>query len=137
MQEATRKTSQQERGEVAEASAARFLESRGLVVLDRGYVRRTGELDLICVDPTSRAVVFVEVRYRHSLQYGGPLQSITPAKTRRLRLTAHAWLQRHADPHRPARIDVVGISPAKADNQGPQKEFDWEGNYVTWVQSAC
>ena len=143
IQQATRRTSQQQRGDAAEASAARFLESRGLVVLDRGYVRRTGELDLVCVEPATHTVVFVEVRFRRSLQHGGPLGSITASKARKLRSTAAAWLQRHADPRRPARIDVIGISliRAQAGAAWPvdeiSNEISWEGNYLTWVKSAC
>ncbi len=128
------RTVKQTRGDAAEASAGRFLESRGLHILERGYLRRRGELDLVCADPASRGIVFVEVRYRSRLDYGGPLASVTYAKARKLRITARAWLQQHADPRRPARIDVIGICPARFGAPG---DLSWEGQRLTWVQSAC
>lgn len=139
MQKTTRRSTQQLTGDAAELSAARFLESQGLVILDRNHVRRMGELDLVCVDPADRSIVFVEVRYRRNHRYGSPVASITPRKIARLRLTARAWLQRHADPRRPARIDVIGISPCvtqgvPADNGS---NFVWENQHLIWVRSAC
>lgn len=132
----------QARGEAAEASAARFLETQGLVVLERRYSRRCGEVDVICVDPATRAVVFVEVRYRHDHRFGGPVASVTPAKARRLRHTAASWLQRHADPQRPARIDVIGLSTLKtgaldAGLAASPDDHRWEGMHLQWIQAAC
>jgi putative endonuclease len=143
------RTARQQLGDAAEASAARFLESRGLVVLERGHTRRCGEIDLVCVEPATRGIVFVEVRYRSSHRYGGPLASVTRAKAMRLRKTAAAWLQRHADPRRPARIDVIGLSPGHTSTGRPWAEQPlalersvnkvvlWEDQQLCWLQSAC
>ncbi len=133
------RTARQRRGDEAEASAGRFLESRGLVVLERGHTRRCGEIDIVCVDPATGTIVFVEVRFRSRHDFGGPLASVTRAKVVRLRKTAAAWLQRHADPRRPARIDVIGLSP---DDPPPEQTLlnpvvYWEGHKLCWLQSAC
>lgn len=80
----------QERGRQAEDDALAYLLLQGLVLLQRNYLCRGGELDLIMRDGAS--VVFVEVRLRSSAAYGGALASITPAKQRRMVLAAQTWL---------------------------------------------
>lgn len=80
----------QERGRQAEDDALAYLLLQGLVLLQRNYLCRGGELDLIMRDGAS--VVFVEVRLRSGSAYGGALASITPAKQRRMVLAAQTWL---------------------------------------------
>jgi len=79
------------------------------------------------------------VRYRSTHRYGGPLASVTRTKAMRLRKTAASWLQRHADPRRSARIDVIGLSPERpsALQRSVNKTVLWEGQQLCWLQSAC
>ena len=110
------------------------------MTLARQYVRRVGELDLVMVEPGTGTIVFAEVRYRASGARGGAALSVDARKRRRLRATASAWLQRHADPRRPARIDVLGLGPAGAadDPRRPGRPGDvrWEGRWLTWLPGA-
>jgi putative endonuclease len=56
-------------------------------------------------------VVFVEVRYRASDRWGNGLESIVPAKRRRLVNTARSFLKKHpALKQRACRFDVVAIT---------------------------
>ena len=80
----------QERGRQAEDDALAYLLLQGLVLLQRNYLCRGGELDLIMRDGAS--VVFVEVRLRSGSAFGGALASITPAKQRRMVVAAQTWL---------------------------------------------
>jgi putative endonuclease len=57
------------RGAAAEALAAEFLVARGLIILERNYRCRSGEIDLIVRDRDT--LVFVEVRLRSSAAFGG------------------------------------------------------------------
>lgn len=128
----------QQRGKDAEASAARFLEAQGLVVLERRFAVRRGEVDLVCVDPSTHGIVFVEVRFRSRHDFGGALASVTRAKAQRLRFAASVWLQRKADARRPARIDVIGLSPgASPRHDSANAQYRWEGLNLAWVQSVC
>lgn len=132
--ETDRRTDRQRRGDAAEAAAARYLTACGLPALERHFLRRIGEIDLIHVDPANGAVVFVEVRYRGSSSHGGALGSVGARKRRTVHLAARAWLQAHADPRRPARIDVIGMSPA-----GPPDDdgwCDWEDYRLRWIRNA-
>jgi putative endonuclease len=78
------------RGADAEATAAGFLESRGLKVLARNYRCRLGEIDLVARDGDT--TVFVEVRQRASSAFGGAAASITASKRARLLKAARHYL---------------------------------------------
>lgn len=79
-----------ELGSAAEAIAADFLRSRGLVVLTRNYRCRLGEIDLVARD--SDTLVFVEVRLRTSAAFGGAAASIGGAKRARMTRAARHYL---------------------------------------------
>ncbi len=79
-----------QRGDAAEALAAEFLASRGLVIVERKYRCRGGEIDLVVRDGTT--LVFVEVRLRSTRAFGGAGASITRAKRNRLTLAARHYL---------------------------------------------
>ncbi len=102
------------RGDSGEALAAAFLERRGLRILSRNYRCRFGEIDLVA--ESGSTLVFVEVRARRSDAFGGPAESITPAKRRRLVAAARHYLA--AAGERAARFDVVLI-------RGEPPRIDW------------
>ena len=55
------------------------------------------------------ALVFCEVKTRRGTGYGHPVEAVTAAKQKRLRLLAQRWLAAH-DEHAPdLRFDVVGV----------------------------
>jgi len=54
------------RGTAAEDRALLFLESLGYTLFQKNYRIKGGEIDLIVLDLSARALVFVEVRSAHS-----------------------------------------------------------------------
>ncbi|KON81077.1 YraN family protein [Azoarcus sp. PA01] len=122
-------TRKQASGAAAEALAERFLVRRGLVVLARNVRCRGGEIDLVCLD--HGIVVFVEVRLRTNLRFGGAAASITPAKQRRVVLAARWWLagagRRHAG--RPCRFDAALLADLDEDGvEWLKAAFDADGS---------
>ncbi|HHY15995.1 MAG TPA: YraN family protein [Firmicutes bacterium] len=108
-------------GKKGEELACRYLQQRGLVVLERNFRLRRGEIDLIMAH--GPVLVFVEVKYRSSQRYGTALESVTKTKQRRIKLVAAAYLQRFTDlPD--VRFDVVGVAPSG------------QGHQFTWVKGA-
>jgi putative endonuclease len=96
-----------ELGSRGETIAAVYLRDAGLSVLDRNWRCRDGELDIVAREGT--AIVFCEVKTRRATGFGHPVEAVTPAKQRRLRLLAQRWLSAH-DEHAPdLRFDVVGV----------------------------
>jgi putative endonuclease len=94
-------------GSYGERVAVRALTDAGLQVLDRNWRCRAGELDVVARD--GDALVFCEVKTRTGTGFGHPVEAVTPAKRRRLRLLARAWLAAHEHHARDLRFDVVGV----------------------------
>ncbi|MBO0880228.1 MAG: YraN family protein [Mycobacterium sp.] len=98
-----------ELGALGEQLAADHLAGLGLQVLTRNWRCRYGELDVIAVDPTTRTVVFVEVKTRTGDGFGGLAQAVTGQKLRRLRRLAGWWLATQDGRWAAIRIDVIGV----------------------------
>ena len=60
-------------GTFYENLAARYLENQNVMILERNYRNKRGEIDLIGLDPDGW-LIFVEVKYRSSEYSGNPLQ---------------------------------------------------------------
>jgi putative endonuclease len=94
-------------GSHGERIAAAYLAGCGLQVIDRNWRCREGELDIVAREDD--ALVFCEVKTRRGVGYGFPVEAVTFAKQRRLRVLAQRWLAAH-DEHAPdLRFDVVGV----------------------------
>lgn len=111
-----RRNAQGQDGRQAEDDALAYLLLQGLVLLERNYLCRGGELDLIMRD--GAGIVFVEVRLRSSAAFGGALASITPAKQRRMVYAAQTWLQGQTTLP-PCRFDALAI----------------DGGRITWLKN--
>lgn len=99
----------QDSGRNFEEVAESYLRKRGLSIIARNYACRAGEIDLIMLDGDT--IVFVEVRYRRSLRFGGGLESITDRKRSRLiRTAAHFLVKRSGPVEPPCRFDVLAIT---------------------------
>ncbi|MCV7266678.1 YraN family protein [Mycolicibacterium doricum] len=96
-------------GALGEDLAVEHLRSLGMLVLQRNWRCRYGEIDVIAVDTAARAVVFVEVKTRTGDGFGGVAQAVTPQKVRRLRRLAGLWLAGQDQHWAAVRIDVVGV----------------------------
>lgn len=106
-----------EQGSTAEETARRHLEKQGLKLIERNYVCRVGELDLVMRDGVY--LVFVEVRSRQDNRYGTPAETVTRAKQKRLIRAAAYYLQRHRI-NAPCRFDVIAIS-----QNGDTLDLEW------------
>ena len=101
-------------GKLAEELAARFLQKRGLLVVERNFRCRGGEIDLVCRD--GRVLVFVEVRLRRNANYGGAGASITASKQRRIILAAQHFLAAHAKADSDCRFDCILLDANTENN---------------------
>jgi putative endonuclease len=107
------------RGDACEQFALRWLRRHGLLLICRNYRCRYGELDLVMQDKS--CLVIVEVRYRNSYRFGGPLGSVTRNKQKRICLAAASLLQKNPQlQHYALRFDVVALS-GNPDNMS----IDW------------
>ncbi len=121
------------RGREAEALAAAFLEERGLEILARNHATRQGEVDLVARE--GAVLCFVEVRSRTSEAQGGPEETVSGAKARRVVAAATDWATRNGALDREIRFDVVAVT--LLDGAPPRLEhfrgaFDADGRPGLW-----
>jgi len=112
-------TSKRLAGDRFEQQACEALVRVGMTVITRNFNTRFGELDLVMRDGAT--VVFVEVRYRRSLRFGGAIASVTPTKQARLIRAAQCFLIAHpTHARRPCRFDVIGFH-----GEGTSDDMQW------------
>ncbi|OED40669.1 YraN family protein [Chromatiales bacterium (ex Bugula neritina AB1)] len=105
-----------DQGSLHESLACLYLQEQGLTLLTSNHHSRFGEIDLIMKD--GETIVFVEVRYRRNASFGGAALSITPAKQRKITLTALHYLQQKRKNNEPCRFDVFAVTGQK-NNSAP------------------
>lgn len=114
-------------GEHTENLACQYLEKKGFKLIEKNFNCRVGEIDLIMKDNNS--LVFVEVRYRRSNNFGSGAESITASKQAKLIKTASLYLQQHAKLDKyPARFDVVSITGFVETDNINNIHFNWIEN---------
>lgn len=110
-------TEQQVKGRAGEDQAISYLSRQGMVLVERNFRCRGGEIDLIMRD--GNELVFIEVRARRNGSFGGAASSVTSGKRARLILAAQVFLQQlHRMPA--CRFDVIAF----------------EGEQISWLKSA-
>jgi|TARA_B110001454_G_scaffold75870_1_gene73439 putative endonuclease len=119
-----KRTEKRIKGDDKERLAEDYLLAKGFSLIERNFLCKSGEIDLIMKDPNSKNdeyLVFVEVRYRESNEFGGALASITAGKQRKLRRAAEFYLLKNfGNTPPPCRFDVVGIEQ--------QDQLEWIKN---------
>jgi putative endonuclease len=111
-------TARQRLGTKGEAIAARWLEARGWLIMDRRFRDGHRDIDLVACrlddDTGGRLVVFVEVRTRLSTDFGTPAETVGWKKQRELVRSARAWLASNRRSGDTYRFDVVGVVVGEA-----------------------
>lgn len=106
----TLRTDKQRTGDEGEEQALAHLREAGLQLVQRSFLCKGGEIDLIMRDQTH--LVFVEVRKRKNAEFGGALASVTRSKQRKMVHAAQVYLQNIKQ--QPAcRFDLVAIEGEK------------------------
>lgn len=101
-----------------EEQAAAFLEKQGLLVIEKNFRCKSGEIDLIARD--GRYLVFVEVKYRSSGSNGYAAAAVDWHKQKRISRAASFFLIRYGYQEPPCRFDVVAI----------------DGQQIQWIRNA-
>ena len=104
---------QKDKGLSGEQAALDHLLKAGLTLVERNYNCRMGEIDLIMTDRSAltKTLVFIEVRYRNTQQFGGAAASVDTGKQKKLIRTAQHFLKKHRQLNLlPARFDVIALS---------------------------
>ena len=104
----TKKKNNRKIGAQYEQAVGYYLEQQGYVILEFNYRCRLGEIDIIAKNGIE--LVFVEVKYRRTLEKGDPAEAVHLLKQRKIRNAAKGYLYRHRlGEDIPCRFDVVAI----------------------------
>lgn len=95
-------------GDSGEMLAQNFLTEKGYVILDANVrYPNVGEIDIVAKD--GGTLVFVEVRARSDDRFGHPLETITPAKIKKVVAASRRYLLLNKVPASGYRFDVVSV----------------------------
>lgn len=93
-------------GAAGEQAAAAWYRAAGYEIIARNWRCREGEIDIVA--RKARLLVFCEVKTRSSTAFGAPIEAITPAKARRLRVLATRFIAATGH-HGDLRFDVASV----------------------------
>ena len=96
-----------ELGKRGEDLALRFLKRNGYKIIERNYVCKMGEMDIIAQEKDT--LVFVEVKTRTSMDFGPPQLAVNPTKQMQLSKVALNFLKEKRLEDVKARFDVIAI----------------------------
>lgn len=103
------------KGKFGEELALQFFADLGFEILVRNYRFKRAEVDMIC--KKGDLIVFIEVKYRNSLVYGHPEESVTEKKIELIKSAADQYVFEN-DWQKNIRFDVLSIL-----NQGGKREY--------------
>ncbi len=117
-------------GNYGERAARKYLQSVGMRIIETNYTLRSqpqsqkrqgtlnnrsdnrgpirGEIDIVARE--GQLLVFVEVKWRSNDRFGRPVEGVTPAKQRRLRLLGEAYIAIEKPHFSQVRFDIVGLT---------------------------
>ena len=98
-----------ETGAAYEQAAAKYLEQQGYRILEKNFLSRYGEIDLIAIE--DGILVFVEVKYRTATDIMRPEEAVDWKKQRKICRTADYYRLRKQIPEDvPCRFDVISVT---------------------------
>jgi putative endonuclease len=90
-----------------EKMAGEYLEKQGYEILFYNYRCFFGEIDIIAKE--GKTIVFCEVKYRSSVAYGNPLESVNTKKQKIIFKSAMYYLRNEHSEEVECRFDVIGF----------------------------
>lgn len=94
-------------GKTGETEAEKYLRKQGYVILDRNFLCKKGEIDIVALD--KKELVFIEVKTRKNDKYGMPSEAVTKKKIEHIYKAAEFYIHVRNLKEMDARIDVIEI----------------------------
>lgn len=95
-------------GEKGENIATAYLKKNKYKILDRNYRTKLGEIDIVALK--GKTICFVEVKYRTTISFGLPRESVTITKQNKIRRAAQQYLLENKMYDVPVEFDVLEIT---------------------------
>ncbi len=108
-------------GEAGEDAAEKILIKNGYKIIERNFNAHIGEIDIIARD--GEYTCFVEVRFRKSVKFGTPSETIDRRKQEKLIRAANVYIIKNNLTDTPLRFDAVVITGDVLNNK---KQLNYE-----------
>lgn len=94
-------------GKKGEDVAVKYLEKKGYTILERNFMCKQGEIDVIALD--KEYVVFIEIKSRTNMEYGLPSEAVTKRKLKHILKVATYYLYIRNLENENVRIDAIEV----------------------------
>jgi putative endonuclease len=112
-------------GNQNEKLAQEFLIKNGYTILDKNFLTKFGEIDIIA--KKGNVLVFVEVRSKSYTYFGKPFETINKSKIQKIIKTAQIFISKNYLSEYDVRFDVISIEKEKINHI--QSAFDLDYFY--------
>lgn len=94
-------------GKIGEDLACNYLESKGYQIIERNFLCKQGEIDIIAQDKNEK--VFIEVKTRTNIRYGYPADAVTNIKQKHMVKATEYYLYKHFIKDEYIRLDIIEV----------------------------
>lgn len=99
-------------GQSIEETVCGYLKQNNVVILERNYRCRSGEIDIIAKD--ADYLVFIEVKYRSTMKFGSALEAVDKRKRIQICKVFNIYrMQKRLPLNVKVRFDVIGVDNEK------------------------
>lgn len=96
-------------GNIGEDVAVEYLENMNYKIIQRNFLSRYGEIDIIAKDIKSNEIVFIEVKTRTNNNYGKPVDAINYQKVKHIYKTAQYYIKQNKLEQKYIRFDAIEV----------------------------
>ena len=94
-------------GKIGEDLATKYLGNIGYSIIERNFIAKQGEIDIIAKD--KEELVFIEVKTRTNALYGQPVDAVNRIKQKHLVKTVNYYLYLRNLENKFIRLDVIEV----------------------------
>lgn len=105
----------QEIGKWGENIVCQYLANNHYKIIERNFLCRQGEIDIIAKDITKKELVFIEVKTRSNLKYGNPAEAVNKEKQKHIKQVIKYYIYRNHLENKAIRIDVIEVYLKKSN----------------------
>lgn len=98
-------------GKTGEDIAVKYLKEKGYKIIERNFLCKQGEIDIISKD--KEEYVFIEVKTRSNESYGKPKEAVDKIKKKHIYKSTEYYVFLKKLENKPIRIDVIEIYKKK------------------------
>lgn len=114
-------------GDFGENAAENFLKKNGYKILERNFLTKGGEADIIALD--DKTLVFIEVKTRSSLKFGLPAEAVNKRKINHMRRAAEWYIFKNPTDFE-IRFDIIEIIATISDGLFQLSEINHIKNII-------